>query len=114
MQQAAIEGIGPLKLKYILPGAYCAIALLAWLDFSRLPPDGLSNVGLMLVALPATLLDSALRSPEAPGSFVLMPDSLGYYTNHAVFFVPSALIIAACFLGLGALLDRRRAARRAR
>jgi len=102
-----------MKLKYVLPGAYCTIALLAWLDFSRLPPDGLANVGLMLVVLPATLLDLALRPADAPGSFVLMPDTLGYYGDHAVFFGVSVLIIAACLGWLGHALDRRRAARRA-
>lgn len=101
-----------MKLKYVLPGAYAIVALLAWLNFWRLPPDGLANVGLMLVVLPATLLDLALRSPSAPGSFVLMPDKFGYYGDHAVFFGVSALVMASLLWLLGARMDRRRAAAR--
>lgn len=112
MQKGCHRGDRQLKLKYILPGAYCAIALLVWLDFSRLPPDGLASVGLMVVVLPATLLDLALRPPEAPGTFVLMPDALGYYGDYAVFFGGSVLTIAACLWWLGSSLDRRRAAGR--
>lgn len=97
-----------MKLKLVLPAAYCAVALLAWIDFSRLPPDGLANVGLMLVVLPVTLLDLALRPADAPGSFVLMPDSLGYYADHAVYFGVSVLVIAAALWWLGAWFDRRR------
>ena len=101
-----------MKLRKVLPGVYCTIAALAWLDFSRLPPDGLANVGLMLVVFPVTLLDLALRPSSAPGSFVLMPDSLGYYADHAVFFGCSVLAIAALLWWIGYLLDRRRLARR--
>jgi hypothetical protein len=102
-----------LRLSHVLPGGYCAVAALAWADFSRLPPDGLANLGLMLVVLPATLLDLALRSPDAPGSFVLMPDAFGYYGNHAVFFGASVVTIAAGLWWLGRWFDRRRAARSA-
>ena len=100
-----------MKLKFVLPGAYCAVALLAWIDFALAPPDGLANLGLMLVVLPATLLDLALRPADAPGSSVLMPDSLGYYANHAVFFWCSVLLIAGALWELGRHLDRKRAAR---
>lgn len=100
-----------MKLRIVLPATYCAVALLAWLDFSRLPPDGLANAGLMLVVLPVTLLDLALRPSSAPGSFVLMPNSLGYYANHAVFFSFGVLVIAALLWWIGYRLDRRRLAR---
>ena len=100
-----------MKLKIVLPAAYCAVALIAWINFARAPPDGLANVGLMLVALPMTLLDLALRSADAPGSSVLMPDSHGYYGNHAVFFACSVVIIASALWWLGRFLDRKRAAR---
>jgi hypothetical protein len=91
---------------------YAIVALLAWLNFWRLPPDGLANIELMLVVLPATLLDLALRPSNAQGSFVLMPDRFGYYGNHAVFFGVTALVIASLLWLLGALMDRRRAAGR--
>ena len=101
-----------MKYKILFPAVYCAIALLAWADFSNSPPDGLANAGLMLVALPITLLDLALRPNTAPGSFVLMPDSLGYYTNHAVFFAGSVIVIGTGLWLLGAWIDSRHASRK--
>ena len=56
------------------------------------PPDGPANVGVMLVVLPVTLPDLALRSKDRPGSSVLMPDSFGYSGDHAVYFGTSVLI----------------------
>jgi hypothetical protein len=101
-----------LKLSYVLPAVYAAVVLLAWIDFSRLPPDGLANVGLMLVVLPITLLDLALRSNDRPGSSVLMPDSFGYYGDHAVYFGTSVLIISAALWWLGSWTDQRIARKR--
>jgi hypothetical protein len=95
------------KLKYVFPAVYAAVALLAWINFSRLPPDGLANVGLMLVVLPVTLLDLALRPKDRPGSSVLMPDSFGYYGDHAVYFGTSVLIIGSFLWWLGSWTDRR-------
>ena len=100
-----------MKLRYVLPGAYAALALLAWINFWFLPPDGLANVGLMVVVLPITLLDLALRPDDAPGSFVLMPDRYGYYGDHAVYFGISALIIALMLWLLGSWIDGRRGSR---
>lgn len=101
-----------MKYRFVLPAVYGAAALLAWIDFSRLPPDGLANLGLMLVAAPVTLLDLALRPSAAPGTFVLMPDSLGYYANHAVFFAGSVFVISAALWLLGVWIDRRRSSRK--
>ena len=101
-----------LRFRIALPAVYLSVALLAWVNFWLLPPDGLANVGLMLVVLPVTALDLILRSPEAPGSSVLMPDSFGYYGNHALFFGTSVAMIAAFLWWVGTVLDRRRAARR--
>ena len=97
-----------MKLGVLLPAAYCAVAGLAWVDFLRLPPDGLANLGLMLVVLPVTALDLLLRPSSSPGSFVLMPEGLPYYQAHALFFWPSVAAIAALFWLLGRWLDRRR------
>lgn len=99
-----------MRLRIVLPAAYCAVAFLAWLDFWRLPPDGLANVGLMLVVFPVTLLDLALR-PAGNSDFVLMPDSFGYYGNYAIFFGVSVVVIAAFLWRIGLFLDRRRAGR---
>ena len=101
-----------LRLRIALPALYLSVAILAWVNFWQLPPDGLANVGLMLVVLPVTALDLILRSPEAPGSSVLMPDSFGYYGDHALFFGISVAVIAAFLWWVGAVLDRRRTARK--
>jgi hypothetical protein len=99
-----------LKLKTILPGIYLAIAAVAWLDFMRLPPDGLANIGLMLVVLPVTLIDLALRPADKPGTFVLMPDGLGYYGDHAVYFFGGVLLVSAGLCLLGGYIDKKREA----
>ena len=97
-----------MKLRILLPCLYLAVALLAWVNFWLLPPDGLANVGLMLVVLPATILDLLLRPSDSPGSPVLVPDRFGYYCDHAVFFWISAVAIAAVLWWIGGILDRRR------
>ena len=97
-----------MKLRFILPGVYSAIAGLAWWDFSRLPPDGLANLGLMAVVFPVSVLDVVLRPSSAPGTSMFMPSGLGYYAGHAVFFATSVAIIATGLGWLGAWLDRRR------
>lgn len=102
-----------MKFGYMLPAGYCAIALLAWLDFMRLPPDGLANVGLMLVVLPVSLLDLALTPSGASGPSVLMPDSFGYYGDHTVYFAISVALIAVGLWWLGGWFDRRRAGKEA-
>ena len=97
-----------MKLRLWLPGIYAVIALGAWLDFARLPPDGLASLGLMLVVLPVTLLDLSLRSSSTPGSSVLIPDGHGYYADHAIFFGTSVAAIALVLFLLGAAIDRKR------
>ena len=103
-----------MKLRFAFPAVYAAVALLAWINFSQLPPDGLANVGLMLVVLPITLLDLVLRPKDSPSSSVLMPDSFGYYGDHAVYFGTSVLIIGILLSWLGSWVDRRLARRRGR
>src|SRR5206468_3671702 len=100
-----------LRLKLLLPGFYLIAAQLAWLDFWRLPPDGLANVGLMLVVFPTALADLALRPDTAPEVSVLMPHGHGYVVDHALFFVPSVLLITSLLASLGWWIDRRRAKR---
>jgi hypothetical protein len=99
----------PMRWSIILPGIYCSIAALAWIDFARLPPDGLANVGLMLVVLPVTLLDLALRGLLGLARSPFLPSQLGYYAAHAVFFAGSVTVIALALFLLGRWIDRRRA-----
>jgi hypothetical protein len=98
-----------MRWSIILPAVYGVIAALVWIDFARLPPDGLANVGLMLAVLPVTLLDLALRGllglPRSP----FMPSQLGYYPAHAVFFWGSVAAIMLGLFLLGRWIDRRHA-----
>lgn len=95
------------KFRWWLPGIYAVLAIGAWLDFARLPPDGLANLGLMLMVLPITLLDLALRPADAPGDSVFVPDRFGYYGDHAVFFGVSAAILTLVWHFIGRWIDRR-------
>lgn len=95
------------RLRLWLPLIYCGIALGSWVDFARLPPGGLSNLGLWLTVFPVAALDILLRPADKPGSSIFMPDGYGYYGDHAIFFTISAAIIAAILFVIGALIDRR-------
>src|SRR3954469_8240270 len=93
-----------MRYKMALPALYMVIALGAWLDFARLPPDGLANLGLMLVVLPVSALDLALRPAHDPGHSILMPDRFGYYGDHAVFFAASVLAMAVLLWIVGVVI----------
>ena len=98
-----------MKFRILLPAVYLVIAGAVWVDFMRLPPDGLASAGLMLVVLPVTLLDLALRRSDAPGASVFIPDGLGYYPAHTVFFATSVACIALVLWLVGLAIDRLRA-----
>ena len=98
-----------MKVRMILPAVYLVIAAAVWLEFMRLPPDGLASAGLMLVVLPVTLLDFAFRCSDAPGISVFIPDGLSYYPAHAVFFGTSVACVAVVLWLLGVSIDRLRA-----
>ena len=95
------------NLKLWLPLIYLLIALATWINFVRLPPDGLASLGLWLVVFPVMLLDLALRPSHQPGTSIFLPDGFGYYVDHAIFFWISVAIIALVLFALGYLIDRR-------
>ena len=95
-----------MKWKIVLPAVYLALALYAWMDFTRTNHDGLANVGLMLVVFPVTVLGLILGWAVGETSFVLLPDGFGYYGDHAIFYAPSVLLIAVVFWYLGRRIDR--------
>lgn len=97
-----------MRARFVLPAVYLAVALLAWLDFVRTNPDGLANIGLMLVTLPATLLGLLLTWMSGGTEFVLIPSRLGYYTAHAVYFWPAALATALLLYWLGGAFGKSR------
>ncbi|WP_210166512.1 hypothetical protein [Microvirga vignae] len=104
-----------MRWTYVPPSLYLAFALYVWIDFTRTAHDGLANLGLLLATLPVTAVGLLLTSALGKTSFVLIPSGLGYYTAHAIYFWPSALLIAALLYGICSTLDRlwRRALRSA-
>ena len=101
-------------LRYWLPLAYAALVGFAWWDFATTAPDGLANIGLMIVVLPVTVLGLLLGWALGSEEFPLLPDGLGYLASHAAYYGPSALLIALLLRRIGLAIDRAVAARRAR
>jgi ABC-type molybdate transport system permease subunit len=100
-----------MRWTYVPPALYLAFALYVWIDFTRTAHDGLANLGLMLATLPVTALGLLLTLTLGRTGFVLIPSGLGYYTAHAIYFWPAALLIAASLYGICSWLSRRLAAR---
>ena len=95
------------NLKLWLPMIYLIIALIAWIDFVRMPPDGLASVGLWFVVFPVMILEMLLPASGKSGSSIFLPDRYGYYANPAIFFSISVALIALGLFALGSILDRR-------
>jgi hypothetical protein len=101
------DGVRRVRWKYVLPALYLALALYAWIDFTRTSQDGYAALGLMLVTLPVSAVGLILTSALSTTSFVLLPSGLGYFTAHAAYFWPSALLITALLYGICSSLSRR-------
>ncbi len=98
---------GKRRARFILPGLYLLFATYVWFDFTRINPDGLANVGLMLVTLPVTLAGLGMGALIGADKFVLLPDGFGYFGDHALYYVPAAAVTAALIWLLGRAIDRR-------
>lgn len=83
-----------MRWTYLPPAAYLAFAVYVWIDFINTAQDGLANLGLVLVTFPVAAMGVALTWALGKTGFVLIPNGLGYYTAHAVYFWPAALITA--------------------
>ncbi len=99
--------VGQMRLKFILPALYLGLALYVWIDFMRLPPDGLANLGLMIVTFPITILGLLLTWALGAREFVLLPSSFDYYTDHALYYWPSVSVVAALLYWVVAALSQR-------
>ena len=93
-------------MKFLVPAIYLGLAIYVWIDFMQMPPDGLANVGLMIVTLPITLAGLLLTWAAGETNFVLLPDGLGYYRSHAAYFWPSVGLITAALYWLCAAFSR--------
>lgn len=93
------------RLKYLLPALYIAGAAVVWITFASANPDGLANIGIVLYTFPIVLIGTfvlKLDFPYVPGR---------YYEAHALYFWPSAVLLAlALFLichALEKVVERR-------
>ena len=100
---------GKRRWQLILPSLYLLLAAYVWFDFTGINHDGLANVGLMLVTLPVMLIGLAIGAVVGSKSFILLPTSYGYLTDHAIYYVPAVAITALLIWWLGRAIDRRRA-----
>jgi hypothetical protein len=96
-----------LRYELILPAAYLALAAGVWIDFVNTNPDGLANLGLMLVVFPVTVAGLFIGWLAGQESFVL-PDGLGYFGDHALFYAPGVALIALALWFVGRWIDRIR------
>jgi len=94
------------KARYVLPALYLVAASGAWVDFMRLPPDGLASIGLMIVVFPIALLDLCLRPEGHAEESTLIPNKWGYYADYSVFFWVGVFIMSVALYGVGRLIDR--------
>jgi hypothetical protein len=95
-----------MRWTYVPPMLYLAFALYAWVDFTCTAHDGWGALGLVLATWPVAAMGVALTWALGRTGFVLIPSGLDYYTAHAIYFWPSALLIAALLYGIGSWLGR--------
>ena len=106
MSEGRRRGCLGIQLRWWLPGLYLAFAIYAWVDFTRINHDGLANIGLFLVTLPATLV--VLAAGAAAGrSSMWMPEGHGYLGDHALYYVPAVALCAILAWWIGRAVDRR-------
>ena len=96
-----------MRLRIVAPGLYLALSTHVWLEFVRTNPDGLANVALFAVTLPIALLGLLIGSVLGTEDFPLLPRGFGYINDHALYYWPSVLLIAAGLYWVGAALGRR-------
>lgn len=93
-------------MKLAVVGLYVGLAVYVWIDFVRLPPDGLANLGLMIVTLPVTIVGLLLTWATGRTGFVLQPDRFGYHVNHALYYWPSVFLTAAALYWISGRIQR--------
>jgi hypothetical protein len=103
---ASRNGCLGIRLAVWLPALYLTLAIYVWVDFARLPPDGLANLGLMLVTAPVALAGLLIGAISGASDFVLLPSGHGYLTDHAIYYVPAVAITAIVLWLFGGLIDR--------
>ncbi|HUP66755.1 MAG TPA: hypothetical protein VM145_00895 [Sphingomicrobium sp.] len=105
MDRGKRRGCLGIPIAWWLPGLYLAFAAYAWVDFARTNHDGLANLGLFLVTFPVTIVDLLVAQMVGQTS-VLMPEGHGYLGDHALYYVPAALVTAGLWWLVGRKIDR--------
>ena len=100
-------GGGKRRARYIFTGFYLLLAIYVWFDFTQTNPDGLANIGLMLVTLPVALAGLLLSWLAGSSSFILLPTGASYLAAHAIYYVPAAALTALLVWWIGRAIDRR-------
>ena len=80
------------RARLVVVAGYLVIAAFTWISFMRTAPDGLANVGLLLVVFPYTLIGLLMTWFVGASEFVLIPHGAGYLTAHALFYVPGVVL----------------------
>jgi hypothetical protein len=88
------------KLKYIIPAIYLLGGILVWIQFRGSPPDGLSNIGIVLYVLPMTMLGMLIFGKNFPFF------SGSYYVSHFRFFSLSLLVMTGLIFFVCLLIGR--------
>ncbi|WP_114946505.1 hypothetical protein [Microvirga calopogonii] len=83
-----------MRWAYLPSALYMAFAAYVWIDFTHTARDGLANLGLLLATFPVAALGVVLTSALGQSGFVLIPSGMGYYTAHAIYFWPAAVLTA--------------------
>ena len=83
------------RARLVVVAGYLVIAVFTWISFMRTAPDGLANLGLVLVVLPYSLIGLLITWLVGASEFVLIPGGAGYLTAHALFFVPGVVLTTA-------------------
>ena len=94
-------------MRFVLPSLYLLFAAYIWWDFTRLPPDGLANIGLMFATAPVAIVGLLIDVIVGSKRFSLLPTSHGYLTDHALYYLPAVTMTALLVWWLGRFIDRR-------
>jgi hypothetical protein len=83
-----------MRWAYLPAALYLAFAVYVWIGFTNTAHDGFANLGLLLATYPVAAMGVVLTWALGQTGFVLIPSGMGYYTAHAIYLWPSALITA--------------------
>lgn len=93
-------------LARLVPAAYLVLAIYMWIDFTRIAHDGLANVGLFAVTLPATVI-MLIVGGMLGRTAMMLPSGYGYLADTVLYYVPAVALTAALLWWVARAIDRR-------